>query len=351
MFLMPTKFIKIMTCILLLSFVALFILIALCINEWDKVVILSLFLFFPAFLLPFFIIDWKVRNQPIQKESVTVIELELVETSRGDYLPRYLIILTQLLKSRRYFNVPIFEYIARFELSDKQVKEFRVKKKMYEFLKENDQGTLTFQETKKAQAGDDNNTIWKQNHFPYRRQRYLIRFEKDRGQQYIFLKDASKIPDREYSRRNDLINIVIPDTVIFIGKQAFSGCKELNSVFIPCSVSDIGSGAFGYCEKLEFLTISEGITKINIDAFLDNVNLKELLLPDSIKIIQCKALYGKFLYLEKIRLPKGLDFISKEFIHMLNDCNSLKEIEAPPHLYDKIVQAFKKRNVTIMKRQ
>ncbi len=45
-------------------------------------------------------------------------------------------------------------------------------------------------------------------------------------------------------------DVVIPDGVTEIGKDAFSGCTGLTSVTIPDSVTAIGKSAFSGCEKL-----------------------------------------------------------------------------------------------------
>ena len=50
----------------------------------------------------------------------------------------------------------------------------------------------------------------------------------------------------------------IPNTVISIGKQAFSRCSELTSITIPNSVTNIGYAAFSGCNGLVSIVVAQG---------------------------------------------------------------------------------------------
>lgn len=80
--------------------------------------------------------------------------------------------------------------------------------------------------------------------------------------------------------------LIIPDNVIVIGKDVFSGCEGLISVTIPESVIIIEEGAFASCRDLTDITIPEGVIYIGERAFMDCENLKRITLPGSIKSIR-----------------------------------------------------------------
>ena len=65
--------------------------------------------------------------------------------------------------------------------------------------------------------------------------------------------------------------LVIPDTVVTIGSQAFAYCEELTgSLTLPASLVTIGAKAFKHCNNLGQgpLTIPLSVTSIGVDAFL-----------------------------------------------------------------------------------
>ena len=62
-------------------------------------------------------------------------------------------------------------------------------------------------------------------------------------------------------------DVVIPDGVTAIGKEAFMECVALTSVTIPESVTSIGNSAFCGCESLTSISIPDGITSIGNHAF------------------------------------------------------------------------------------
>ena len=62
-------------------------------------------------------------------------------------------------------------------------------------------------------------------------------------------------------------DVVIPDGVTSISREAFSGCSSLTSITIPESVTSIDYGAFSDCRSLTSVTIPEGVTSIGGCAF------------------------------------------------------------------------------------
>ena len=66
---------------------------------------------------------------------------------------------------------------------------------------------------------------------------------------------------------------IIPDTVTWIGKDAFSGCVGLKSIVIPDSVTYIGNRAFQGCTSLKSIVIPDSVTNIGYEVFEDCTNL------------------------------------------------------------------------------
>ena len=72
---------------------------------------------------------------------------------------------------------------------------------------------------------------------------------------------------------NEIIDLVIPDSVMSIGNYLFYGCSGLTSVTIPQNVTTIGNSAFYGCSNLPFVSIPDNVTSIGSDAFTKSVTL------------------------------------------------------------------------------
>ncbi len=92
--------------------------------------------------------------------------------------------------------------------------------------------------------------------------------------------------------RNDIISIVLPDTVQYIGEYAFADCKNMKNFIIPEAVQYIGEGAFFNCKGLTEITIPNGVTTIRRKTFFDCNGLTSITLPETLIEIGEEAFYG-----------------------------------------------------------
>ena len=120
----------------------------------------------------------------------------------------------------------------------------------------------------------------------------------DDGICHLFDKNGSNLDDikkvaylnRKHIRK-DIINIVIPDSVISIEHEAFFNCSDLTSVTISSSVTSIGDRVFSYCRGLMDVTIPDSVTSIGWDVFykcntLGNLTFKRKTLKQ-VKKMRC----------------------------------------------------------------
>lgn len=89
-------------------------------------------------------------------------------------------------------------------------------------------------------------------------------------------KPVTTIASGAFSDSNNLISVVIPDTVTSIGDGAFYNNSGLKSVTISNGVTSIGSGAFYACSSLTEITIPASVTRISGMAFLDCKSLEKV---------------------------------------------------------------------------
>lgn len=152
-----------------------------------------------------------------------------------------------------------------------------------------------------------------------------------------------QIPEGKYSG-----DIVIPEfveydglkcSVIAIGDQAFDGCSDLTSVTIPKSVTNIGIYAFRSCESLKSVHISDLAAWCNIDfgnnplvyahhLFLNDVEIKELNIPNSANAIKASAFSGCS-GLTSVNIPVSVMSIGE---YAFKDCSGLTSINIPNNL-------------------
>ncbi|MCM1313921.1 MAG: leucine-rich repeat protein [Prevotella sp.] len=85
-----------------------------------------------------------------------------------------------------------------------------------------------------------------------------------------------------------LTSIKIPDSVTYIGMEAFSKCGHLTSIEIPESVTYIGAGAFRQC-NFTSVKIPDSVTYIGVSAFELCENLASIEIPESVTYIGSNA--------------------------------------------------------------
>lgn len=103
---------------------------------------------------------------------------------------------------------------------------------------------------------------------------YMIVYGTSRTRVHYICFDApvTRIGDRafissEYYNTNNLTSIKIPNSVTYIGEEAFSDCSSLTSIVIPNGVKSIAKRAFYNCSGATSITIPNSVTQIGENAF------------------------------------------------------------------------------------
>lgn len=91
------------------------------------------------------------------------------------------------------------------------------------------------------------------------------------------------------SECDEIVSVVIPEGVRWIGDWAFDGCKGLEFVRLPSSLRSIGRAAFCGCSMLSYVEMQEGLKSIGDNAFNDCVSLWSLAVPSSVATIGWQA--------------------------------------------------------------
>ena len=121
--------------------------------------------------------------------------------------------------------------------------------------------------------------------------------------------------------------LVLPEGSEKIGANAFCHCGKLSEVILPSTIKQIGDEAFS-TTKISSVNLPEGLESIGWRAFWDT-SLKEVSIPNSCLNFGTDYVGENFAmnrYLEKIHLPEGMTEIPYGFV-----CNDimLREINIP----------------------
>lgn len=177
-----------------------------------------------------------------------------------------------------------------------------------------------------------------------------------------------------FMNNTTLTKVVLPSTVVSIGKMAFyncplleeanvpegvmtlpyacfSGCKALKKIDMPSRMTEIGVNAFKSCTMLEGMRIPEGIETLSDEMFRGCSRMTELYLPSTLRSLGRKSFYGCS-QLTAVNVPDGVqelpdscffgcsrivsfsfpEQLSSVGVHCFRGCSSLTELSLPASL-------------------
>lgn len=133
------------------------------------------------------------------------------------------------------------------------------------------------------------------------------------------------IGEKAFACSKELESIEIPDSVALIGKEAFWGCTFLKSVVLSNSITHIADGLFEGCQSLSEIIISNSVTEIGKSAFSGCDSISEIKIPDSVTHIGDWA-FEDCTELTEIYMPDTIDGIGEG---VFDGCDSLSQIFIP----------------------
>lgn len=119
------------------------------------------------------------------------------------------------------------------------------------------------------------------------------------------------IGDSVYKNSRTLENISLPDTIEWIGAEAFSGCGGIKEAVIPKNVRIIERYTFYNCTALNSVTLPDGLCIIEEGAF-EKTGLTEVEIPESVKAIE-KLSFANCPKLERIIICEGTQIAEDAF--------------------------------------
>lgn len=117
-------------------------------------------------------------------------------------------------------------------------------------------------------------------------------------------------------------NIVLGETVKFVGKEAFSNCAGINSLTILSGVTEFGKNAFAHCKNLTDIDFNDTLCCLGDYMFRDCVSLKHINGAGSLKEISEGAFYGCV----SLENADFVAFVKEIKDFAFYDCKSLSDI-------------------------
>lgn len=118
-----------------------------------------------------------------------------------------------------------------------------------------------------------------------------------------------------------MASVSIPNTVTYIGSQAFRFCSNMTSVSIPDCVTYIGDYAFFGCSSLTSVELPDELTSIEVYSFQDCSGLTSMRIPNSVSFISIDAFNGCSA-LESVTIGNHVSLILNAF----SNCPKLKDV-------------------------
>ena len=124
-----------------------------------------------------------------------------------------------------------------------------------------------------------------------------------------------------YLNENEIVNLVIPDTVTSISDYAFLGISSIKTVAMHDNVTSVGVGAFKNCINLEVITLSNKLTALPKEVFYGNVKLKNISIPEAVVKIDENA-FNSCSSMTSVFIPQTVTYIGK---YAFDNCTALEE--------------------------
>lgn len=99
----------------------------------------------------------------------------------------------------------------------------------------------------------------------------------------------TSIPTNFLNNKEQLVAIMLPETLKEIQNDAFRYCRSLYSINLPNSIENIGYGAFSYCQ-IDSLILPESLLSLGDYAFEECEKLVYVELPTKLSTLSAGAL-------------------------------------------------------------
>lgn len=148
---------------------------------------------------------------------------------------------------------------------------------------------------------------------------------------------VTDIAEGVFYNKDDITRVIIPSSVVSIGKEAFYDCYNLTSVeFLGPGLKIIGESAFAGCENLANIVLPNTLTTIGIAAFMYCKNITTVNIPNSVVTIGNDA-YRYCSMLRTLTIGSGVTNLEE---YIFGDCDTLTSVTIPDNVLRISVRLF-----------
>lgn len=147
---------------------------------------------------------------------------------------------------------------------------------------------------------------------------------------YAVVKIGHNAFSRARAEDNQITEVVLPETIIEIGWNAFTHAERLQSINFPNGLQSIAENAFSNCISLESIYFPSSLLSIGERAFYKCSSLQCVILPESPVAVQTEA-FLECSDVEILVIPAEISYMSTG---CFDDCVSLKYVFALPESSD-----------------
>lgn len=105
------------------------------------------------------------------------------------------------------------------------------------------------------------------------------------------------VADGAFEGNENITSIVFPDSVEYIGANAFEDCISLSDVTLSNKIKKIGEAAFYGCEMLQSIVIPDSVIEIEYQAFKKCTNLNNIIMSSNIENVESEV-FDETAYIE-----------------------------------------------------
>lgn len=150
--------------------------------------------------------------------------------------------------------------------------------------------------------------------------------------------------------KKDLKNIVIPETVITIRKNAFKDCENIKNITFSEGLVNIEEKAFSNCKGLKIIEFPSSLKNIKAKAFAGCKNLEKIIFNEGLKKIGSKVFYKtKVNIANYYDLPNSLEKLYSDSFYNYYENEKNTNIEIPVNIKKFIIAESKNPIVNITK--